>query len=66
MPPLQDNVEVNVEYCGLNFADLYTRMGIADKICPFILGMECSGTVTKIGETAKTDLKVNQSVLKKN
>jgi hypothetical protein len=58
LPPLGDKVEVKVEYGGVNFADLYTRQGLMhNKELPFVLGMECVGTVSAIGE-ARTDLKV--------
>ncbi|KAJ3617498.1 hypothetical protein MTP99_007211 [Tenebrio molitor] len=63
LPPLGDKVEVKVEYGGVNFADLYTRQGLMhNKELPFVLGMECVGTVSAIGE-ARTDLKVGQRVI---
>lgn len=65
MPPLEGNVEVEVKYCGLNFADLYTRLGLMPKEVPFVLGMECTGIVTKIGDTTKTNLKVISRIIYK-
>ncbi|RZC35906.1 synaptic vesicle membrane protein VAT-1 -like [Asbolus verrucosus] len=63
LPPLEDKIQVQVEYGGVNFADLYTRQGLMyDKKLPFVLGMECVGTITAIGST-KTDLKVGQRVI---
>lgn len=61
LPLLEGKVEVEVKYCGLNFADLYTRLGLMPKELPFILGMECTGIITKVGETADTNLKVTYS-----
>lgn len=58
MPQLNGKIEVKVEFCGMNFADLYTRQGLMPKQCPFILGMECSGIVHRIGDPENTSLKV--------
>ncbi|XP_064213648.1 synaptic vesicle membrane protein VAT-1 homolog [Tribolium castaneum] len=63
LPPLEGNVEVKVEYGGVNFADLYTRQGLMhNKKLPFVLGMECVGTIVKIG-AENTQLKVGQHVI---
>ncbi|XP_044252656.1 synaptic vesicle membrane protein VAT-1 homolog isoform X2 [Tribolium madens] len=63
LPPLAGNVEVKVEYGGVNFADLYTRQGLMhNKKLPFVLGMECVGTVAAIG-AENTHLKVGQRVI---
>lgn len=57
--PLDDNVEVKVEYGGLNFADVYTRLGMIPKDeFPFVLGIECSGIVTNPPKDSD-NLKVN-------
>lgn len=46
-----NDVAVDVYFCGVNFADLYTRLGLIpkDKL-PFILGIECSGIIADIGK----------------
>ena len=55
-----DDVTVSVHYCGVNFADLYTRQGLIRKRSfPFVLGMECTGIVTEVGPRVRNlDLKV--------
>lgn len=58
LPSLEGNVEVEVKYCGLNFADLYTRLGLIPKEVPFVLGIECTGIITKIGDKTDTTLNV--------
>lgn len=58
LPELNGKIEVKVKFCGLNFADLYTRQGLMPKKCPFVLGMECSGIVHRIGDPEITSLKV--------
>ncbi|XP_028149542.2 synaptic vesicle membrane protein VAT-1 homolog [Diabrotica virgifera virgifera] len=65
LPPLNGNIEVKVEYGGLNFADIYTRRGlVAAKELPFVLGIECTGVITAIGEDVKdTGFEVGQKVI---
>ncbi|CAH1116260.1 unnamed protein product [Phaedon cochleariae] len=65
LPPLDDTIEIKVEYGGLNFADLYTRQGLmANKKLPFVLGIECTGIITSIGSNvSNTDFKVGQRVI---
>lgn len=61
---LADNIQVKVEYGALNFADLYTRKGfMPNKKAPFILGIECTGVVTKIGNIKNSKFKVGQRVI---
>lgn len=44
------DLEVQVKYCGVNFADLYMRQGLIPTISlPCILGLECVGIVNEIG-----------------
>ncbi|KAJ8930243.1 hypothetical protein NQ314_016971 [Rhamnusium bicolor] len=63
LPQLEGNIEIRVDYGGINFADLYTRQGLLlDKKLPFVLGMECTGTITAIG-SKQTELKVGQKVI---
>ncbi|KAJ8978998.1 hypothetical protein NQ317_015714 [Molorchus minor] len=45
------------------FFDLYTRQGLLPhRKLPFVLGMECTGTITALG-VEDTDLKVGQKVI---
>lgn len=60
LPPLEGHVEVKVEYAGVNFADIYTRQGlIPNRKFPFVLGLECVGTITALG-ISDTNLKVRK------
>lgn len=46
----EQDVEVSVNYCAVNFADLYSRQGLIPHIkFPHILGLECVGTVQNVG-----------------
>ncbi|GJQ85410.1 hypothetical protein Trydic_g23841 [Trypoxylus dichotomus] len=49
LPPLSGRIEVEVYYCGVNFSDLYTRLGFLPNTLPFVLGTECSGVITAVG-----------------
>lgn len=64
-PMNDDDVTVSVHFCGLNFADLYTRQGLIRKSSfPFVLGMECTGIITELGSRLKNlDLKVGKKVV---
>ncbi|XP_049828831.1 synaptic vesicle membrane protein VAT-1 homolog isoform X2 [Schistocerca gregaria] len=58
-----EHVEVEVHYCGLNLTDHYLRLGIIrNRLFPVIMGSECSGIVTRVGN-AVTDLQAGQKVL---
>ncbi|XP_053119722.1 synaptic vesicle membrane protein VAT-1 homolog [Hemicordylus capensis] len=50
--PGPDQVSVQVQACGLNFADLLARQGLYEKqTTPLVsLGMEAAGTVLAVGE----------------
>jgi len=64
-PELENDHQVIVEVktTGLNFADIYTRQGlIRETPPPFIMGLECSGVVTKVGEKV-TKLETGNRVL---
>jgi len=64
-PKLENDsqVIVDVKASGLNFADIYTRQGLTRETPPpFIMGLECSGVVTKVGEKV-TKLKTGDHVL---
>nr|XP_033774014.1 synaptic vesicle membrane protein VAT-1 homolog [Geotrypetes seraphini] len=55
---------VRVRACGLNFADLMSRLGLYDRLPPLPapLGMECSGVVEAVGEGV-ADRKVGDKVM---
>ncbi|KAK4874745.1 hypothetical protein RN001_014105 [Aquatica leii] len=61
--PLEGNIEVEVQWCGLNFSDLYTRQGLMyHHKLPMVLGTECVGVIKELG--VKTDgFKVGQRVI---
>lgn len=54
-PPEAGEVQVKVEACGLNFADIYTRLGLfpGSPKPPCVLGMECAGSITAIGDNVQ-------------
>ncbi|XP_063243054.1 synaptic vesicle membrane protein VAT-1 homolog [Bacillus rossius redtenbacheri] len=61
--PGEDEVELQVVACGLNFADVYTRQGLLrDRSPPFVMGMECAGKVTVVGSRV-TNIQVGDRVL---
>lgn len=51
--PGRDQVQVRIQACGLNFADLLMEKGTYQDIpdAPFTLGMELSGIITKTGDS---------------
>ena len=51
LDPKQNEVQVEIKYSGINFADIMTRMGIYTTRLkpPYILGMEIAGIVSKTG-----------------
>lgn len=59
---MDGKIEVAVEYGGVNFADIYTRQGLREIKCPFVMGIECAGKITAIGERVfNPDFKVSNS-----
>lgn len=49
-----DEICVLVEFCGVNFSDIYVRQGFLRELTvPRILGSECVGTVDVIGKNVK-------------
>jgi NADPH2:quinone reductase len=57
------DVQVAVEVCGMNFADLYTRQGLLrDLQLPLVLGMECAGEVTAVGDAVE-HIKVSRMLI---
>lgn len=64
LPSLEQKVEVEVFFCGMNFADLYTRQGLmTDRKLPFVLGMECAGIIKDVSGLENSPLKVGQRVI---
>ena len=59
--PAQGQVLVRVEAAGVNFIDIYQRMGVYKMPLPFIPGQEGAGTVESIGPGV-TDLKPGDRV----
>lgn len=53
--PKADSVIIDVEYCGVNHLDIWTRMGIAGKKIrlPHICGCDIVGTVRSTGSSNK-------------
>ena len=49
--PRQHEVQVEIKYSGINFADIMSRIGIYTTRLkpPYILGMEIAGVVIKTG-----------------
>jgi NADPH2:quinone reductase len=41
---------VEVAASGVNFIDVYQREGVYDVPTPFVLGLECAGTVVEVGD----------------
>ncbi|XP_049827092.1 synaptic vesicle membrane protein VAT-1 homolog isoform X2 [Schistocerca gregaria] len=59
----EEEVEVEVYYCGVNFTDNYLRLGIIrNSDFPVIMGSECSGIIMRVG-AGVTDIKIGQGVL---
>jgi len=58
-----DEVRIKVAFCGVNFADILTRLGIypGTPSPPFVPGLEISGRVEAVGENVP-DLTVGQPV----
>jgi len=48
--PAQGEVRIEHRACGLNFIDVYQRMGLYPLQLPHALGMEASGVVSAVGE----------------
>uniref|UniRef100_A0A8D8Z3P1 Synaptic vesicle membrane protein VAT-1 homolog n=1 Tax=Cacopsylla melanoneura TaxID=428564 RepID=A0A8D8Z3P1_9HEMI len=56
-------LEVKVSICGVNFADVYTRLGFLPHLeTPRVLGLECVGTVVNVGMEVD-QFKIGQRVL---
>lgn len=47
-------IKVAVEYCGINFADVYHVFGrLLERPTPYVLGLECVGEITELGSDVK-------------
>lgn len=50
LPPVKPGeIQVDVQYCGVNFGDIVSRIGLVGQKPPFILGCECAGTISDLG-----------------
>ncbi|XP_065206337.1 synaptic vesicle membrane protein VAT-1 homolog [Planococcus citri] len=59
----ENDIEVKVKYCGVNFADLYVRQGLIQNIkLPHVPGLECMGIINKVGNKV-VSFEVGQRVL---
>ncbi len=58
-----DAIQVQVAYCGVNFADILTRLGLyaGTPPTPFVPGLEISGRIEQVG-SAVTQFRPGQSV----
>ena len=56
--PKDDEVLVKVDYSGINFADIMSRQGLYTTRLkpPYVIGMEISGTIIKVGLNISTSL----------
>lgn len=59
--PPRRHVRVDVAACGVNFIDVYQRVGAYPKPLPFVAGSEGAGTVVEVGQNV-TDVKVGDRV----
>jgi len=59
--PKPGDAIVKVEAAGVNFIDIYQRVGVYKLPLPLTLGLEGAGTVTAVGESV-TDMKVGDRV----
>ncbi|KAF7260448.1 hypothetical protein EG68_02175 [Paragonimus skrjabini miyazakii] len=60
----ENEIEISVEACGVNFLDVMLRQGLIEQLMkpPFAMGSECAGIVTAVGE-AVTEYKVGERVV---
>jgi NADPH2:quinone reductase len=63
--PGKGEVLLNIEATGVNFIEVYHRLGLYDVPKPFTLGAEAAGTVRAVGEGV-TDLEVGDRVVSQN
>src|SRR5262249_42970334 len=59
--PGAGQVRIKQHACGINFIDVYFRIGMYPAPLPFVIGNEGAGEVTAVGEGVK-DLKVGDRV----
>jgi len=62
--PAKGEVRVKINYAGINYAEILSRKGLYGWALkrPYILGMEASGTIDKLG-SGISNLKVGQKVM---
>ncbi len=51
--PGEGEVRIRIEAAGLNFIEVYQRLGLYKVAVPFTPGGECAGTVTAVGKGVK-------------
>ncbi len=63
--PSPGEVQIQVSHIGLNFADLFAIWGLysATPKGTFIPGLEYSGTVSKVGDNALSNLRVGDKIM---
>lgn len=62
-PPTDTQVHVQVQACGVNFADIYTCQGLhRETNPPFVMGLECAGVIIHTGSQSN-NLQVGDRVL---
>ena len=61
-PPGPGEIRVKVKAIGLNFADVFSVLGLygATPDCPFVPGLECCGVVEAIGESDPSSTRGNR------
>jgi NADPH2:quinone reductase len=63
--PARGEVLIDIDATGVNFIEVYHRIGLYDIPKPFTLGSEAAGTVRALGEGV-TDLDVGDRVVSQN
>ncbi|CAH8862460.1 unnamed protein product [Trichobilharzia szidati] len=55
-PVGKNEVAIEVQACGINFLDIMTRQGLIEQTVkpPFIMGSECTGIISEVGEKVST------------
>ncbi|KAK4468017.1 hypothetical protein MN116_008196 [Schistosoma mekongi] len=52
----KNEIVIDVQACGINFHDIMTRQGLVEQTIkpPFVMGSECTGIISEIGEKVTT------------
>ncbi|TNN06396.1 Synaptic vesicle membrane protein VAT-1 isoform 1 [Schistosoma japonicum] len=55
-PVGKNEIAIDVQACGINFHDIMTRQGLIEQTMkpPFVLGSECTGIISEVGEKVTT------------